>query len=265
MPSPAFDAAMPFILRWEGGFVDHPKDPGGRTNKGVTQRVYTAWRARRGLPQQDVKFITDGEVKEIYEGDYWLPPRCNQLPTKLDLVQFDTAVNMGVGRAVRILQGAVGCGVDGQFGPGTAQAVARCEPRTRGRRLLRRPRGLLPPPRGREAGPQGLPQGLAQPAQLAAQGSRPARVRLHRAVEPRRSRADDADSRSRRGPGFRHLTRIAASQNNDAPQCGASSGASGGASGQSRARRRAKTIPSRPRPSRASEPGSGSSRSPSES
>ena len=130
MPSPAFDAAMPFILRWEGGFVDHPKDPGGRTNKGVTQRVYTAWRARRGLPQQDVKFITEAEVKEIYEGDYWLPPRCNQLPTKLDLVQFDTAVNMGVGRAVRILQGALGCGVDGQFGPGTAQAVARCEPRS---------------------------------------------------------------------------------------------------------------------------------------
>jgi lysozyme family protein len=124
MPSPAFDAAMPFILRWEGGFVDHPNDPGGRTNKGVTQRVYTAWRARRSLPPQDVKFITDAEVKEIYEGDYWLPPRCNQLPTKLDLVQFDTAVNMGVGRAVRFLQGAVGCGVDGQFGPGTARAVA---------------------------------------------------------------------------------------------------------------------------------------------
>ena len=130
MPSPAFDAAMPFILRWEGGFVDHPNDPGGRTNKGVTQRVYTAWRARRSLPPQDVKFITDAEVKEIYEGDYWLPPRCNQLPTKLDLVQFDTAVNMGVGRAVRFLQGAVGCGVDGQFGPGTARAVAGCEPRS---------------------------------------------------------------------------------------------------------------------------------------
>jgi lysozyme family protein len=130
MPSTAFDAALPFVLRWEGGFVDHPKDPGGRTNKGVTQRVYTAWRARRGLPHQDVRHITDAEVKAIYESDYWLPPRCDQLPARLDLVQFDTAVNMGPGRAVRFLQAAVGCGVDGQFGTGTAQAVARCEPRS---------------------------------------------------------------------------------------------------------------------------------------
>jgi lysozyme family protein len=128
MTATAFDAALPFILRWEGGFVDHPKDPGGRTNKGVTQRVYAAWRARRGQPPQDVKQITDAEVHEIYESDYWRPPRCNELPAPLDLVQFDTAVNMGVGRAVRFLQGAVGCGVDGQFGSGTAKAVANCSP-----------------------------------------------------------------------------------------------------------------------------------------
>lgn len=130
MPTPAYDAALPFVLRWEGGFVDHPKDPGGRTNKGVTQRVYTAWRARHGLPAEDVKHITDAEVKVIYESDYWLPPRCDVLPARLDLVQFDTAVNMGVGRAVRFLQTAVGCGVDGQFGSGTAQAVAGCDPRS---------------------------------------------------------------------------------------------------------------------------------------
>jgi lysozyme family protein len=130
MANPAYEAALPFILRWEGGFVDHPKDPGGRTNKGVTQRVYTAWRTRRGLPDLDVKQITDVEVKAIYESDYWLPPRCDVLPTRLDLVQFDTAVNMGVGRAVRFLQTAVGCGVDGQFGSGTAQAVAGCDART---------------------------------------------------------------------------------------------------------------------------------------
>jgi lysozyme family protein len=127
MPSTAFDAALPFVLRWEGGFVDHPKDPGGRTNKGVTQRVYTAWRARRGLPHQDVRHITDAEVKAIYESDYWLPPRCDQLPARLDLVQFDTAVNMGVGRAVRFLQASVGCQVDGAFGPSTAKGAAECD------------------------------------------------------------------------------------------------------------------------------------------
>lgn len=130
MPSAAFNDALPFILRWEGGFVDHPADPGGRTNKGVTQRVYDRWRERQGKPAQDVKLIQDGEVHAIYEADYWIPPRCDLLAQPLDLVQFDTAVNMGPGRAVRFLQTAVGCGVDGDFGPGTERAVAACDPGT---------------------------------------------------------------------------------------------------------------------------------------
>jgi lysozyme family protein len=127
VPSPAFEAAMPFVLRWEGGFVDHPNDPGGRTNKGVTQRVYDAWRRRQGLPARDVKRIGDSEMHRIYESGYWVPPRCDLLARQLDLVQFDTAVNMGPGRAVRLLQGAVGTGVDGDFGPKTERAVAACD------------------------------------------------------------------------------------------------------------------------------------------
>ena len=86
MPSAAFNASLPFILRWEGGFVDHPADPGGRTNKGVTQRVYDAWRRRQGLPQRDVKLIEDGEVHTIYESGYWIPPRCDLLAQPLGLV-----------------------------------------------------------------------------------------------------------------------------------------------------------------------------------
>lgn len=109
MPSAAFAQSIPFVLRWEGGFVDHPADPGGRTNKGVTQKVYDRWRARQGLAPRDVKFIDEAEVHAIYETDYWLPPRCDLLSRPLDLVQFDTAVNMGVGRAVRLLQQCVGC------------------------------------------------------------------------------------------------------------------------------------------------------------
>lgn len=126
MPSDAFRTSLSFILRWEGGFVDHPADPGGRTNKGVTQRVYDAWRRRQGLAQRDVKLIVEPEVHAIYETGYWIPPRCDLLQSKLDLVQFDTAVNMGVGRAVRFLQQSLGCGVDGNFGPGTERAVAAC-------------------------------------------------------------------------------------------------------------------------------------------
>jgi lysozyme family protein len=130
MASPRFEAALPFILRWEGGYVNHPNDPGGATNKGVTQAVYDNWRARQGQGKQDVRLITDGEMHAIYEAGYWVPAKCPQLPEPLDQVQLDTAVNMGVGRAVRFLQTAVGAEPDGAFGPGTAQCVADCDPGT---------------------------------------------------------------------------------------------------------------------------------------
>ncbi len=127
MPSAAFEASLPFVLRWEGGFVDHPNDPGGRTNKGVTQKVYDAWRKRQGLPVRDVKRLDDTELHRIYESGYWIPPHCDRLARQLDLVYFDTAVNMGPGRAVRFLQKAAGCGVDGDFGSGTEKAVQACD------------------------------------------------------------------------------------------------------------------------------------------
>jgi len=127
MLSTQLTSALKFVLRWEGGFVDHPDDPGGRTNKGVTQKVYDQWRARQGAAPQDVKLISEDEVRSIYETGYWLAARCELLNDPLSLVQFDTAVNMGVGRAVRFLQGAANCAVDGDFGSGTAKAVAECD------------------------------------------------------------------------------------------------------------------------------------------
>ena len=127
MPTPAFREALPFVLRWEGGYVHHPDDPGGATNQGVTQRVYDAWRAGESLGKRSVRLVEHDEVRAIYETGYWLPPRCDALRSRLDLVQFDTAVNMGVGRAVRFLQASVGCPVDGQFGPVTQSAAAECE------------------------------------------------------------------------------------------------------------------------------------------
>jgi lysozyme family protein len=127
MSTSALDNSMTFVMRWEGGFIDHPNDPGGPTNRGVTQKVYDDWRARKGLPMRGVQLIDEDEVHSIYGSNYWLPPRCDLLDTPLDLVQFDTAVNMGVGRAVRFLQASVGCGVDGDFGPGTERAVMNCD------------------------------------------------------------------------------------------------------------------------------------------
>lgn len=127
MASSSFDQALAFVLRWEGGFVNNPKDPGGATNRGVTQKVYDAWRDARQQPRQGVAQIGDDEVRAIYEANYWAPAKCDALGSPLDLVQFDTAVNMGVGRAIRFLQGAVGAEVDGGFGPGTQKCLDACD------------------------------------------------------------------------------------------------------------------------------------------
>jgi lysozyme family protein len=121
--------ALKFVLRWEGGFANVPGDAGGRTMKGVTQRVYDAWRARNGKSGgADVKNIADDELAAIYSQNYWKASLCNTLQAHLDLVQFDTAVNMGPVRAVKILQQAVGVDPDGNFGPATQQACAACNP-----------------------------------------------------------------------------------------------------------------------------------------
>lgn len=126
--SPSFASALPFVLRWEGGYVNHPADPGGATNKGVTQKVYSAWLQQQGRADASVRDLSDEDMAAIYEANYWRAAHCQELPPLLDQVQFDTAVNMGVGRAVRFLQEAVGAEVDGGFGNGTRRCVAQAQP-----------------------------------------------------------------------------------------------------------------------------------------
>jgi lysozyme family protein len=121
-----FGDALQFVLRWEGGFSDNKADPGGRTMRGVTQATYDAWRKANGLPRQDVRGISDEEIGTIYRRNYWMRARCENLRVKLDLVQFDTAVNMGPNRAVKILQRSVGATEDGAFGPATQAACDDC-------------------------------------------------------------------------------------------------------------------------------------------
>lgn len=94
-----FDAALAFVLRAEGGYSDHPADPGGATNRGITQATYDAWRRAKKLPPRPVREITGEEVKAIYRERYWNPIRGDDLPPALALAAFDTAVNMGVAAA----------------------------------------------------------------------------------------------------------------------------------------------------------------------
>ena len=120
-----FEKALALVLEHEGGYVDHPKDPGGATNRGVTQAVYNAYRKIRGRGMQSVKFITDDELRAIYKFQYWDKVQGDFLPTGLDYAVFDFAVNSGVGRAAKYLQAVLGVAQDGQIGARTLAAITK--------------------------------------------------------------------------------------------------------------------------------------------
>jgi len=110
-----FQRSLAFTMRWEGGYVNHPADPGGATNKGVTQSVYDAWRRAKGLPTQSVRSISSAEVREIYYQSYW-EPHCADFQWPLCLALFDTRVNFGIRGAAFLVQPIVGATVDGIWG-----------------------------------------------------------------------------------------------------------------------------------------------------
>ena len=114
-----FKEALEIILHHEGGYVNHPKDPGGETNLGVTKRVYEDFGGTK-----DMKDLTIEDVEPIYRKNYWDKCRCDDLPSGLDLCVFDFAVNAGPGRAAKYLQTLVAAlPVDGGIGPMTLAKV----------------------------------------------------------------------------------------------------------------------------------------------
>ncbi len=126
-PLSNFQRALEKVLVHEGGKVDHPKDPGGRTNKGVTQRVYNSWRGKSNLPIRDVYESSDSEVEAIYRFQYWEPSGADQMDFGVGYVVFDGAVNSGVKQSLKWLQRALGANyagrVDGVWGAMTADAL----------------------------------------------------------------------------------------------------------------------------------------------
>lgn len=124
----SFTKALSLTLGLEGGFVDDPADRGGATNHGITQATYDNYRASLGISLQPVTNITDDEVERIYHDNYWMPGKCDALPEPIDAVHFDSCVNLGVSRAARLLQSAVGVAADGVIGPQTLAAVAAGDP-----------------------------------------------------------------------------------------------------------------------------------------
>lgn len=124
-----FNKSLLLVLKHEGGYSDHPKDKGGKTMKGVIQRVYNAYRQSKGLPAQHVKLITDKEVREIYKVNYWDQVSGDKLPSGLDHCVFDLGVNSGPARAKKFLQKAINKAqgrnikVDGILGVSTFNAI----------------------------------------------------------------------------------------------------------------------------------------------
>ena len=124
-----FDEALDHVLVHEGGYVNHPKDPGGATNRGVTQRTYDTFRASLGLAPRSVKAITPDEVKSIYRREYWDRVRAGSMPRGLGYVVFDGAVNSGVAQSAKWLQralqdfGLYRGKIDGIIGQETLRAV----------------------------------------------------------------------------------------------------------------------------------------------
>jgi len=118
-----FETALAHVLRYEGGYSDHPSDPGGATNRGITKAVLEAYRGH-AVSKDDVRALAKAEAAAIYRARYWDAAKCDQLPGGLDIAVFDCAVNQGIRRAARFLQQAAEVTADGQIGPTTLAAVA---------------------------------------------------------------------------------------------------------------------------------------------
>ena len=123
-----FDAALKLVLQSEGGRVDNKADPGGRTNLGCTQRVYSAYLKVNRRLDADVYDISSGDVSNIYRTQYADAVHFNDLPAGLDYAVFDAAVNSGPVEAARWLQDAVGVTTDGHIGLLTLAAVRKIDP-----------------------------------------------------------------------------------------------------------------------------------------
>lgn len=109
-----FDKCMEFVFEQEGGYVNHPRDPGGETNFGISKRSH---------PGEDIKNMTRERAREIYRTGYWNTTQAGLLPLPFALLVFDGAVNSGPYRSKCWLQEGLGVAVDGVVGPNTIAAA----------------------------------------------------------------------------------------------------------------------------------------------
>lgn len=129
MATGVFDTALEHVLRYEGGEVNDPNDPGGHTNYGITQEALDRARWKypdNGLPKS-VSDLDAYTVRFIYRADYWDTCRCSDLPAAVAVLVFDCAVNQGTRDAALFLQRVAGATEDGKIGPRTVAAANQCD------------------------------------------------------------------------------------------------------------------------------------------
>ena len=117
-----FTEALEHVLKHEGGFVNHPKDPGGMTNLGVTKAVWDEWIGRESS-EDEMRNLKPEDVAPLYKKMYWDRVKGDDLPSGVNYCVFDASVNSGTGRAAKWLQEAVGAVPDGAIGPNTLAKV----------------------------------------------------------------------------------------------------------------------------------------------
>jgi len=122
-----FEKSLTELLKHEGGYVNHPSDPGGRTNLGVTQAVWEDW-IDRSVSEENMKALTPAKVAPLYKELYWDRVKGDKLPSGVDYCVFDAAVNSGVSRAAKWLQTTVGAVADGAIGEQTLKQVLLTNP-----------------------------------------------------------------------------------------------------------------------------------------
>ena len=130
-------ACLEQIWPFEGGYVDHPKDPGGATNMGITHETLARWRGKP-VTKQDVRNLTKAEAADIYDKQYWRPLNGEKLRTGVDLVVLDFGINSGVSRSAKYTQAIAGVTQDGKIGPVTLAALQKIPSRDFIKRLCAR-------------------------------------------------------------------------------------------------------------------------------
>ena len=122
-----FDKCLEMLLSHEGGFVNHPEDPGGITNLGVTKKVYDEWIGREST-EQEMRDLTPDDVAPIYKKNYWDRIKGDLLPSGIDWCLMDWTVNSGKSRPSKAVQRAVGATQDGSIGPATIGLIMEKDP-----------------------------------------------------------------------------------------------------------------------------------------